>query len=143
MDETNRLRPEQTWSATVSINIEKVSKFVSNSTPSRSGEGEFSRQILVSIPRVRWLESDLESCKYYSQYQANEPKTFREEAKIREKSVWARSLSGKALSPQEVKIKRMLETMDIDKIASSLKLAKSTIKSCVASIKAKESTPEE
>jgi hypothetical protein len=122
----------------MSMNIEKVSKFVAQTTPSRSGEGTFSRQILLSIPRLRWLEADIDSCTYYSQYTPDGLKTHKEEKKIKEKSFWARTLAGKPLSPQEAKIKKMLETMSPDKIASTLKLSKITVKSCISSIKAKE-----
>jgi hypothetical protein len=140
MDAIDRFRPKQAGSSPMSMNIEKVSKFVSQTTPSRSGEGSFSRQILLSIPRLRWLETDIDSCTYYSQYTPDGLKTHKEEKKIREKSFWAKTLAGKPLSPQETKIKKMLETMTIEKVASTLKVSHITIKSCIASIKAKEDT---
>ena len=48
------------------MRIEKVSKYVSSAMGTRSTEGITVRQMLLSIPRVKWLEgSDTE---YYHKY---------------------------------------------------------------------------
>jgi len=38
--------------------IEKITKYVVASSPSRSSSNTFSRMVPMSVPRVRWLERD-------------------------------------------------------------------------------------
>lgn len=120
------------------MQIEKVSKYKPISTPSRSHEGATIRQMLISIPRVKWLETDIESCSHYKKYKSPENIAPKLPIDIRRSPTWCATLKGQPLSPQEIKVDELRSSMQPTAIGRALGLKTSTVRGMLARIRAKK-----
>jgi hypothetical protein len=120
------------------MQIEKVSKYKPISTPSRSHEGATIRQMLISIPRLKWLEKDVDSCKYYRQYKNPDNVIKKLPVDIRKSPTWCATLNGQPLSPQEKKVDDLRNSMQPTAIGRALGLKVSTVRGMLARIRAKK-----
>ena len=120
------------------MQIEKVSKYKPISTPSRSHEGQTIRQMLISIPRVKWLETDIESSSYYKKYKSPEDIEKKLPIDIRRSPTWCATLKGQPLSPQEIKVDELRVGMQPTAIGRALGLKTSTVRGMLARIRAKK-----
>jgi hypothetical protein len=116
--------------------IEKVSRYIPCNTPSRSHEGLTVRHMLMSIPRVKWLEQDLESCQYYRNYKKYEE--VRSPVEPRSVAARVERLLGQELTDREKKIDEMRHTMSSRMIATALNMHSSTVRDDIAKIRAKK-----
>ena len=120
------------------MQIEKVSKYKPISTPSRSHEGATIRQMLISIPRLKWLDQDRDNCQYYRQYKSPDDVIKKIPIDIRRSPTWCAELKGQPLSPQEKKVDELRTSMQPTAIGRALGLKVSTVRGMLARIRAKK-----
>lgn len=121
------------------MKIEKVSKYVpvvTGTSGNRDGSGGTVRSMLVSIPRVEFLEKDRESTEFYHQYTTMQDipvtpnSTFSQE--------WVEKIRVLPMTKRELIIEQMLNDGNTYKqIGTVLGLAKGTIPAYVHRIRAK------
>lgn len=119
------------------MQIKKVSKYIPVSTPSRSHEGSTVRQMLISIPRLEWLDKDIDASTHYRKYKdisEVKPKTPNE---AKNTPSWSARLKGVPLSPMEQKIYDLSQSMKIREVGSQLGIAPSTVRGTIARARAK------
>jgi DNA-binding NarL/FixJ family response regulator len=92
--------------------------------------------MLMSIPRVKWLEQDLESCQYYRNYKKYEE--VRSPVEPRSVAARVERLLGQELTDREKKIDEMRHTMSSRMIATALNMHSSTVRDDIAKIRAKK-----
>lgn len=122
------------------MHIEKVSKYVPVSTPSRSHEGSTVRQMLISIPRLKWLDDGIDDCRYYKFYKPEPPKTIIPHIPSGKTPSWAVRLKGQPLSTQEQQVADVMDTMKIAEISRSMRIAQTTVRGIISRIRAKRAT---
>lgn len=119
------------------MQIEKVSKYIPVSTPSRSSEQTTMRQMMVSLPRVKWLERDIDNCEYYKKYRKPEEVKPSIAADLKRSPTWCARLKGEPLTPQEQKVADLRVNHHPTAIGRKLGLAPSTVRGMLARIRAK------
>lgn len=120
------------------MQIEKVSKYIPVSTPSRSTEQTTIRQMMISIPRIKWLESDIESCDYYRKYRKPEDIKPSIAADLKRSPTWCARLKDQPLTPQERRVDALRKEHHPTAIGRRLGIAPSTVRGMLARIKAKK-----
>lgn len=120
------------------MHIEKVSRYKPVSTPSRSHEGVTIRQMLISLPRVKWLEKDINDSRYYKQYKNPNEVAPKLPIDIRRSPTWCATLKGQPLSPQEKKVDELRVGMQPTAIGRALGLKTSTVRGMIARVRAKK-----
>lgn len=119
------------------MQIEKVSRYIPVSTPSRSSEQTTIRQMMVSLPRVKWLENDLDSCEYYKKYRKPEEVRPSIAADLKRSEAWCDRLRGEPLTPTEQKVANLRVNHHPTAIGRKLGIATSTVRGMLARIRAK------
>ena len=120
------------------MHIERVSKYKPISTPSRSHEGSTVRQMLISIPKLKWLDDDRENCRYYNEYKPIEEAKPKTPNDINRSPSWCARLKGQPLSPQEERVYQLRSSMQPTAIGRTLGLKVSTVRGMMARIRAKK-----
>ncbi len=106
------------------MNIEKVSKYISVNNGKSPVDGQNCRRVLISIPRVRWLER---GGNYVSNY-------VLEEDIVAVDAQTTHRLFGKPLSVREQRVLNLRDRgMSYTEIAMELKLSKDIIKNLILS----------
>lgn len=120
------------------MQIEKVSKYVFANTPSRSSEGSTARKILISIPRLRWLENG--NTDFYGSFsKMNDTPGPRIRSNTHDTEAWAQRLAGQPLTEREQKAYDLMKT-GIRQIqaADIMGIPRSTFRDILIKIKAKK-----
>lgn len=119
------------------MHIEKVSRYVPVSTPSRSHEGSTVRQMLVSIPRLKWLDDGIDECRYYKHYKPETEETTGTSLPSEKKPSWSARLKGQPLTAQEQRVADVMDKMRIIDISRNMQIAQTTVRGMMARIRAK------
>lgn len=120
------------------MQIEKVSKYKPISTPSRSHEGTTVRQMLISIPKLKWLDDYADKSTYYRAYKTVEEVKPKAPVDIQRSPSWCARLLGEPLSPQEKRVDDLRQSMQPTAIGRVLGLKASTVRGMLARIRAKK-----
>ena len=110
------------------MKIEKVTKYVIASSPSRSTSDTYSRMIPMSLPRVRWIERDDEFGSA-SKFQSEQPPIPRDQKEKKSSNGNAAlSLRIDGLTPQEHKIYEMaIGGASLSEIATAVGLSEKRV----------------
>lgn len=122
------------------MHIEKVSRYVPVSTPSRSYEGSTVRQMLVSIPRLKWLDDGIDECRYYKHYKPEPAETASPSRPSGKAPSWSARLKGQPLTAQEQRVADVMDKMRIIDISRNMQIAQTTVRGMMARIRAKRAT---
>lgn len=120
------------------MQIEKVVKYIPISTPSRSSDQTTVRQMMISLPRVKWLEVDINSCEHYRYYKKPEDVKPAIAKDLQRSPTWSARLKGEPLTQQEEKVDALRQTMTPTNIGRSLNIKPSTVRGMIARIRAKK-----
>ena len=120
------------------MHIEKVSRYVPITTPTRSHDGSTVRQMLISIPKLKFLDDAIEDCVYYKKYKKPEEAVQFKPKDMERSASWCARLKGVPLSPQEAKVDALRAGMQPTEISKTLGIASSTVRGMIARIRAKK-----
>lgn len=121
------------------MHIEKVSKYIHVTTPSRSNETHTGRMMLMSIPRIKWLEgAETDFYHTYTEKDVKLPPAY--VLRDNRPNSWVEKIIGQDLTERETEALRLLRSGMANKdIAAKIGLSRSGLRDMIIKIKIKKS----